>query len=64
MEKQIAVYFSNSRLAKFPADKVRFARMGSQIDETYEPDIADGYAVVNWDNVCFVRPFEKKEEED
>ena len=60
----IVIYFTNSRMVKLPADKVHFAHMGSNTDETYEPDIADGYAVVNWDNVCFVREWQEPEDEE
>jgi len=62
--KQVVIYFLNGRMVKLPAAKVRFAHMGSQIDESYEPDISDGCAVMNWDNVCFVREWQEPEDED
>lgn len=62
--KEVVIYFVNGRMVKIPVDKVRYAHMGGQIDEEYTPDISDGVAVVNWDNVCFVREWTRPEEDD
>ena len=60
--KDVVVYFVNGRMLRIPADKIKFAHMGSNIDEEYKPDINGGTAVVNWDNVCFVREWVEPEE--
>ena len=62
--REIVIYFTNGRMLRAPADKVKFCRLGQATDETYAPDIADGNAVVNWDNVCYVRHWFEPEEID
>lgn len=62
--KQVVIYFTNGRMVTLPADKIRYAHMGSQIDEEYTPDTSGGCAVINWDNVCFVREWIKPDDFD
>lgn len=62
--KQVVIYFTNGRMVMLPADKIRYAHLGSAFDEEYKPDISGGQAVVNWDNVCFVREWIKPDEFD
>jgi len=62
--KQVVIYFTNGRMVMLPADKIRYAHLGSAMDEEYKPDIRGGVAVVNWDNVCFVREWIKPDEFD
>ena len=52
---EVVIYFTNGRMLRAPVGKVKFAHLGQQTDETYDPDIADGCAVINWDNVCYTR---------
>ena len=61
---EIMVGFVNGRTNRFPADLVRFARLGQHVDEEYKPDIARGGIVVNWDNVCFVMEWREPEDID
>lgn len=60
----IMVYFNNGIRARFPEDKLTFTHLGSMSNEEYKPDTTDGRAVVNWRNVCFVRAFEEKEDDE
>ena len=62
--KQVVIYFTNGRMVMLPADKIRYAHLGSSLDEEYKPDTSGGQAVVNWDNVCFVREWMEQEEFD
>ena len=57
----IVIYFLNGRMLRVPADKVAFARLGQNIDEEYKPDMKNGKAVINWDNVCFCREYVEPE---
>lgn len=55
MSNELVIYFSNGRMARLPKDRIRFVHLGQRVDEEYTPDTAGGVAVVNWDEVCFVR---------
>lgn len=57
----IEVYFDNGNKAKFPDGKIVFDRTG---DTANKLDIYKSIAVVNWNQVCFVRTVKEKEEED
>ena len=61
---EVVIYFTNGRMVRLPRDKVRFAHMGLNQDEEYSPAIDDGVAVVNWDNVAYVREWQQPEEID
>lgn len=64
--KQVVIYFTNGRMVMLPEDKIRYVHLGSSrvLDKEYKPDISGGQAVVNWDNVCFVREWMEQEEFD
>ena len=62
--EEIVVYFTNGRMVRIPLGKYRFAHLGSNTDEEYTPDISGDTAVVNWDNVCFVRKWFPPEDID
>ena len=57
----IEVYFNNGNKAKFQESKVLFDRNG---DAANRLDIYQSMAVVNWNQVCFVKHIESKEDED
>ena len=57
----IEVYFDNGNKAKFPDNKVVFDRTG---DTANKLDIYKSVAVVNWNQVCFVRAVKEKEDDD
>lgn len=63
-EKQIVIYFTNGRMVTLPENKIRYIRLGDGVDEEYTPDTSGGVAVINWDNVCFVREWIKPNEFD
>ena len=62
--REIVVYFNNGRMVRIPEGKARFVRLGQNVDEEYTPDIGEEKAVVNWDNVCFVRKWVEPEDID
>ena len=64
MSNEIVVSFSNSRMARLPKDKCKFVRLGQRTDEEYNPDLEGGVAVINWDNVAFVREWIEPKEDD
>ena len=59
-KRKIAVYFSNERRAIFDEGEVIF-RTGASAPWTKEIEDHGG-AIVNWDNVCYVRPVVEDEE--
>ena len=63
MTDKICVYFNNNYRAVF--DRVDVFIVKDDIGHELIPDkIKDQRTVVNWDNVCFIRPYEEKEESD
>lgn len=62
-ERQIVIYFTNGRMVRIPESQVRFAHMGQPTDEEYKPAIEGNVAVVNWDNVAYVRYWQEPEED-
>ena len=61
---QVVIYFCNGRMARIPKDRLKFVHLGQRIDEEYTPDIEGGVAMVNWDNVCFIREWQPTQEDD
>jgi len=61
---ELVIYFNNGRMVRLPANKVRFAYLGADTDEEYAPAAENGVAVVNWNNVCFVREWQEPEAMD
>ena len=64
MSNEIVIYFANGRMARLPKDQVRFVHLGQRIDEEYTPDADGGVAVINWDQVSFVREWITPKEDD
>lgn len=68
MPDKIAVYFNNDYRAVFNIDNVTMAYTvdGSvqSINGSVFNSIKNGRVVVNWNNVCFIRPYEEKVDED
>lgn len=53
----IMVYFKNHKVVKFQKDQVVFA---DPFNDNLDSYIDNGKAVVNWDNVSFVRKWDPK----
>ena len=62
--RELVIYFSNGRMVRAREDRVRFAHLGQNTDEENTPDTGGRTAIVNWDNVCFVREWIEPEEEE
>lgn len=56
--------FTNGQISRIEKGAVKFARLGSRVDEEYFPDTVGGSVTVNWDNVCFVREMEMPDPEE
>lgn len=61
MTDKICVYFNNNYRAVFDRKDVLIARAPGDAPNTIK--LSD-VTVVNWNNVCFIRPYEEKEESD
>lgn len=66
---KIAVYFVNNHAVEFDRDKVCFKGSGETfftLSETYQEEdlysslVTDGKALVNWENVAFVKEAKEK----
>ena len=61
-KRKIAVYFANERRAVFEEGEVEF-RTGSAVP--WAKEIEDrGGVIINWDNVCYVKPFVEEDQEE
>lgn len=71
MSRQITVFFLNNHAVTFDRDRVSFSGDGICFDfeeeerpeelKTYSALVTDGRALVNWDNVCYVRESPEKD---
>lgn len=66
---KLAVYFVNNHAVEFDRDKVAFKGSGESfftLSDTYQEEdlysslVKDGKALVNWENVAFVREVKEK----
>lgn len=66
---KLAVYFVNNHAVEFDRDKVTFKGSGESfftLSDTYQEEdlysslVKDGKALVNWENVAFVREVKEK----
>ena len=63
MTDKICVYFNNDYRAVFDRKDVLILCAPEDVGAIDHIKLADR-TVVNWDNVCFIRPYEEKEESD
>lgn len=59
---EIMVYFNCGSRARFPADKT--VLLENPTTEEAGTLVMNGYNIVNWANVSFIRRFEEREEEE
>ena len=73
MGRQIMVYFVDNHKALMDRDKVLFRDADGTCfavsddykeEDEYASLIADGKALVNWQNVCWIREYTPKDDED
>lgn len=66
---RIAVYFVNNHMVEFDRDKVTFKGSGESFftlsdtyleEDSYSNLVADGKALINWENVAFVKEAKEK----
>lgn len=62
--EELLVFFVNDRSVRLPKDKTRFARLTRFADQDVIPDVDGGKALVNWDNVCYLREYAPPREDD
>lgn len=70
--EQIIVYFLDNHKVVFDREKVVFrdgsgdffALSDSYIEDDYASLLNDGAAVVNWENVCWVREYTPKDSDE
>ncbi len=63
MDKSVIVYFENNRSTRFDAGRVVMCREMPEPEQLAEI-LGKGMAVVNWNQVCYVRPVTETEEID
>ena len=64
MSDKICVYFNNDYRAVFTLNKVSFIKDDTGQKYLLRPCVEHGDTVINWSNVCFIRPYEEKDQED
>ena len=63
MSDKICVYFNNDYRAVFDRKDVLILCAPDDVGAINPTTLADR-TVVNWDNVCFIRPYEEKDQEE
>lgn len=63
MTDKICVYFNNDYRAVFNREDVLLIYVPNELPRVANVKLADK-TVVNWDNVCFIRPYEEKDQEE
>lgn len=61
--KEVVIYFTNGRMVRLPEKKIRMLKIGDHRTTDVRLNTSDGQAVVNWDNVCYVREWQEPEDE-
>ena len=61
--KKLVVYFNNNNKAMFDVGRIYMVTSKHANSDMIIRDALDGLNVVNWDNVCFVRAFEERDED-
>ena len=61
-KKRLAVYFANERRVVFGDGEVEF-RTGSAVPLAKEIEDHGG-VIINWDNVCYIKPFVEEDESE
>ena len=63
MTDKICVYFNNDYRAVFDRKDVLLLYAPKDLPSVASIKLADR-TVVNWNNVCFIRPYEEKDQEE
>ena len=63
MTDKICVYFNNDYRAVFDRKDVLLLYAPKDLPSVASVKLAD-MTVVNWNNVCFIRPYEDKDQEE
>lgn len=61
---KVEVFFKGGNRAMLEADKTIMETDGRGKAESIATLVANGYNVINWQNVCFVRAVKEEGEED
>ena len=64
MADSMIVYFKNHKSVRFDKNKVVFTNIIDPGFKGFWQAVDSGAAVVNWENVCFVREYEPPKEEE